>query len=119
TGVQTCALPICADLPRDLDAALGGKTSDAMEQRAEVFALDILHGNEMLAVHVADVVHAADVRMRDLPRDAHFADEPRECVRVAADPLREELQCDRLAEEEVVGAIDLAHAAFAEERDDA
>ena len=42
-----------------------------------------------------------------------------EARRIAVDRLRQELQRDRLAELEVVGAVDLAHAALAEEADDA
>ena len=57
--------------------------------------------------------------MRHLARDAHFADEALAADRVAREIAREKLQRDRLAEFEVVGAVHLAHAAAAEQADDA
>ena len=71
------------------------------------------------AVDLVDVVHAADVRVRDLPRHPHFGVELRQARRVAIDLGREELERDRLPELQVVRAIDLAHAATAEPFDDA
>src|SRR5688572_22008220 len=67
----------------------------------------------------ADVVKAADVGMRDLSPDADFLIEPLDLVGIAADALRKELQRDRLAELDVVGAIDFAHTATTEKGDDA
>ena len=72
-----------------------------------------------MAVDFADVVDAADVRVRDLPRHADFGVELREPAGVAVDVGRQELQRDRLAELQVVGAVDLAHAAAAQAADDA
>ena len=58
----------------------------------------------MQAVRLADVVHAAHVGMRHLPRDPHFVMEPRQAVRVFRDVLGEEFQRDRLPEFQVFGA---------------
>ena len=44
----------------------------------------------------------------------HFGVQLREPRGIAIDGLGQELERDRLAELQVVGAIDLAHAAFAE-----
>jgi hypothetical protein len=49
---------------------VGGKTSDAAEKAAEVFAVDLLHREILLAFHFADIVNAADVGVSDLVRDA-------------------------------------------------
>ena len=57
--------------------------------------------------------------MRDLARHPHFGVELRQPRRIAVDVRRQELQRDRLAELQVVGAVDLAHAAAAEPPDDA
>ena len=108
-----------ADLPRELDRALLGKPADAAEQRREILAVDVLHRQERVAVELADVVDAAHVRMRHLPRHPHFGVQLRQPRRIAIDFLRQELQRDRLPELEVVGAIDLAHAAAPEASDDA
>ena len=66
------------------------------------------------AVDLVDVVDAADVGMRHLPGHADFGVQLRQPGRIAVDVGRQELQRDRLAELEIVGAIDLAHAAAAE-----
>ena len=109
-----------AELARDLQRLVRRQPADAAQQRREVLAVDVLHRQEVLPVDLADVVDAADVRMRDLPRDAHLvARTGRAVVLVARDRVGQELQRDRLAERQVVGAIDLAHAASPEQRDDA
>ena len=64
-----------ADLARDFERLVGGQAADAAQQRSQIFAVDVLHGEERLAVDLADVVDAADIRMRDLARDADFVAE--------------------------------------------
>ena len=73
----------------------------------------------MPAVDFTNVVHATDVSMRDLARDAHFAMKASQRGAVAQQVIGQKFKCDRLAEFQIVGAIDLAHAAFAEQPDDA
>ena len=68
-----------------------------------------------MAVDRRDVVRPADVRMRDLARDPNFAAQLLQLDGIRLDTPREKLQRDRLAKLEIVGAIDLAHAAAAEE----
>src|SRR5262249_49058838 len=84
-----------------------------------ILSVHVFHRKERVPLKLADVVHAADVRMRHLPRHAHFGVELRQPRRVAIHLLGQELQRDRLAELQVVGAIDLAHAAAPEPSDDA
>ena len=61
-----------------LERLVFGQASDAAQRRGEILAVDVLHREEELAVDFADVVHAADVRMRHLARRAHFVVELRE-----------------------------------------
>ncbi len=56
--------------------------------------------------------------MRDLAGGANFVVELRQTCRIAPEILRQELQRDRLAQAQVVRAIDLAHAAASEQADD-
>ena len=107
-----------AELARDLDGLVDGETPDPLEERREVFAVDVLHREEMAPFDLADVVDAADVRVRDLPREPDLRMEAREEALVGRDGLGQELQGDRLPELQVVGAIDLAHAALSEKPDD-
>ena len=72
----------------------------------------------MLAVDFTDVVDAADIRMADPQRHPHLVQEAGKTMRVLLDALRQELQCHGLAELEIVGAVDLAHAALAEQGSD-
>ena len=105
-----------AELPRDVDGLVRGEPADAPDQRGEVLAVDVLHREEAAAVRLADVVHAADVRVRHLPRDAELVVELREAGRRGAADWQK-LQRNRLVEREIVGPVDFTHAAPAEERD--
>src|SRR5262249_15490688 len=91
---------------------------DPPEQVGEVLAVDVFHRRERAPVHVDDVVHAAHVRVRDLPGDPHLAEEARVQLVVLLDALGQELERNGLPESEVVGPVDLAHPAPAEQRDD-
>jgi hypothetical protein len=57
--------------------------------------------------------------MRDGAGDAHLVVELRQASGMAGEILGQQLQRDGLSELEVVGAVDLAHAALAERCDDA
>ena len=53
--------------------------------------------------------------MRDLPRDAHFVAEPCERALIGRPLGGKELEGHRLAQQQIVGAVDLAHAAAAQQ----
>ena len=105
-----------AELPRDLDRLVRRKPPDAAQQRRQILAVDVLHREEVPPLDLADVVDAADVRMRDPPRVAHLGEKRSMQAGSDASFSRQELQRDRLAELQVVGAVDLAHAAVADDR---
>ena len=107
-----------ADLARDFDRAIVGKAADAPQQRRQLLAVHVLHRQEGVAVDLADVVDAADVGMRNLPRHAHFGVELHQARRIAIELRRQELQRDRLPQLQIVGAVDLAHPASSEPADD-
>ena len=95
-----------------------GQPADAPQQRREILAVDVLHRQEVLAAGFGNVVHAAHVRMRDLPRQPDFLMEA--CQPVGTrDLLRQEFESDGLPELQVFGSIDFAHAAAADQSDDA
>ena len=115
TTPRSCAAARPAQIWRASSIARScGKAADAPEQRRQILAVDVLHRQERVAFELADVVDAADVRMRHLPRHPHFGVELREARGIAIHGLGQELERDRLAELQVVGAVDLAHAALAE-----
>ena len=77
-----------ADLPRELDRAVLREAADAAEQRREILAVHVFHREERVALEFADVVDAADVRVRHLPRHPHFGVELRQARGIAIDRLR-------------------------------
>ena len=107
-----------AQLAGDVGRLVFGKAADAAERRGQVLAVHQLHREKQLTVHLADVIDAADVRVRDLSSGSHLVVKLREADRVGGDGIGQELERDRLAEAEIVGAIHLAHAALAEQADD-
>lgn len=65
----------------------------------------------MLAIGFADVVHTAHVWMGHLACESNFLMESGQTVGPLSELNRQELECDGLAELQVVGAVNLAHAA--------
>jgi hypothetical protein len=107
------------DLPRDLDRLVARRTAQTPEHGGEILAIDVLHDDEDLIVLRGDVVGAADVRVRDAAGDTDFLAKAVELGAARVDAGREEFERDGLVELEVVRAVDLAHAALAQEADDA
>jgi len=68
---------------------------------------------------LTDIVNAADVRMRHLTRKPDLITKALNRRGILTEGLGKKLECHRLTQREVVGAIYLAHPAFAEEGDDA
>ena len=95
------------------------EAAEAPQRRRQVLAIDELHRQKQLSFRFADVVDATDVGMRHLPRRADLRVELRQTLRITAQPRRQELQRDGLAQPEIVGAIDLTHPAAPEQPDDA
>jgi hypothetical protein len=70
-----CRRETGAELPRDLERLGLREPADPAQQRREIFSVHVLHRNEVAPVGLADVVHAADVRVRHLPRRPHLRKE--------------------------------------------
>jgi len=64
----------------------------------------------VLAVHLSDVVHAADIRMGHLARDPHLVVKARQRALVAPQACWQEFQRDRLPQCEIRRAVDFSHA---------
>ncbi len=71
-----------------------------------------------MPLHLSDVMDAADVRVRHLAGGPDFIEEPLEPAPVVGDLLGQELERDRLAQLEIVGAENLAHSTTADLTDD-
>jgi hypothetical protein len=92
------------------------QTADAAQETPQVLAINVFHGEERRSIHLADIANAADVGVRDLTCDANFGAEAFERLWIRI--RREEFESYRLAEREIVGAVDFTHSALAEESDD-
>ena len=103
----------------EFDSLVRGQPPNAAQQAPKILAIDVLHGQIRLPVHFPDVVNAADILVRDLARDPDFIVEAGEQIQIVFSRQGQKLQRHRLAEDEIVGAIDLAHAALAQLRYDA
>ena len=103
----------------DVKRLLVGEVADAGQQRRQVLAVDVFHRQEVLPVHLGDVVHAADVRVRKLTGDADFREEALAANGIVRKCPRQEFQGDRLAELQIIGAVHLPHPAATEQADDA
>ena len=57
-----------AELPGDLHRLVLGQAADAPQQRGQILAVDVLHRQVVLAIHLADVEDAADVGVGHLAR---------------------------------------------------
>jgi hypothetical protein len=106
------------ELARQGDGLVVGHTPDSAQKRGKVVAVDVFHGDEVAAVVSPDVVDAADVDVGDGASGADFAVKEGEPCGVGGETGREELHGHGLAEGEVVGAIDLAHAPGTDAADD-
>jgi hypothetical protein len=72
-----------------------------------------------MTIDLADIVNAADVRMRHETRKPDLITKALNRRGILTEGLGKKLERHRLAQREVVGAIHLPHSAFAEEGDDA
>ena len=84
----------------------------------ESLAFEILHDQEVGAVLRADVVKRADIRMLQRGNGFGLALHALLQFRVSGEMRRQNLDGDGAVEASVLGAIDLAHAACAERRED-
>jgi hypothetical protein len=108
-----------AESASDLQRLVGRKPANAAQQRRKVLAIDIFHRKEKMTFDLADIVNAADVRMRHLTRKPDLITKALNRRGILTEGLGKKLERDWLAQREVVGAIHLSHSAFAEKGNDA
>src|SRR5579863_54797 len=107
------------ELARNVESFIFGKASNASQQRRQIFAVNILHGEEVVALDIAHVVHAANIGVRNASRDPHFVLESLKQSLIARSFVGKELESHLLAEREIIGPIDLTHAALSEQGNNA
>src|SRR6202041_2842558 len=101
----------CAKLAGDFGGFVGRQATDAPQQRGQVFAIHIFHGEEWRAIGFADIKGPADVGVGDLASDANFSVQARQGRVVVGNRFRQKFQRYRLAQFEVFSSIHFSHAA--------
>ena len=86
--------------------------------RTKIFAVDVLHGEKVLAVYLADVVNPADIRVRNLAGVTHLSMKTGERSGIILKGGGKKLEGYNIPEFKILSAVDLAHAAAAEQSDD-
>jgi hypothetical protein len=94
-----------AELACQFERLVRRQPADSTQQRREIFTVDELHREKVLAAGFADVVHATHVRMRDLPGEPNFLMEARQPLGAIGELLRQELERDGLSELQVFRSI--------------
>jgi hypothetical protein len=100
----------------DQEVALKGLSVDTMLQCRTV---QKLHGDEWLAVFLADFIDGADVGMVQGGGCLSFALEAGQGQRIFDYVIRQKLQGDKSVKTDVLGLVDNAHATAAQLLDDA
>ncbi len=103
-----------ADLQEDAHALGQGDRRLALDQRAQVVALEQLHGHVEPPVGLVHVVDADDVGMAQLADRLDLATEALVQLFLGGELLGEHLERHRPAQGQVAGAVDHAHGAFAQ-----
>ena len=103
---------------RDRERAVERHLADAVAIALQRLAVDVIHADEPATAGFGDVVDAHDVRARYLPREQKLPAKALERVGFARELGPQQLQCDIDVEREIARAVDDAHAADAEQRDD-
>ena len=110
------------DLPCDVDRAfqrqrraVRGRVGDRLLERRP---FDELEHERPRAVGILDSVDRADVGVAHRRQDARLTLEASDVLGIAGEELRQELQRDIAIEAEIARAIDLPHAARAEQARD-
>ena len=91
-----CRCQAGAEFARNFERFIRRQAADAAKQRTKILAVDIFHGEKNMPVNFADVVDAAHIGMRHLPRHAHLVSKTGECIRVAERAFGQEFQGHRL-----------------------
>src|SRR5437870_12928035 len=103
-----------ADLLHDLDRFLGGELSFLVYEGAEIFTLDVLHGDELHPLGFAQVVNANYIFVGNLASQEQFLLEAIEDGLVAGKIGPNDFQGDWPTQLAVHGSVDRAHSAFAQ-----
>ena len=110
-GVRRLKRP--ADLADDADGLLLGVAAMFQDHEMEVAAVDVLHGDELHPVGLAEVEDADDVLVGDLGCEQQLLLEALDDVAVAGELGPNDFEGDKAADLYIAGLVDSAHASGA------
>ena len=112
------AIERAADLDRHLQRVVRRQRAGPREARGQRLAFEELEHEEVGAGLGSDVVERADVRMIERRHGVRLAVEAGAQLGVGGELRRQHLDRDRAIEPRIARAVDLAHPAGADRRDD-
>ncbi len=104
-----------AHLLNDRNCFLRSKLGPLMDDGGEIFALDILHRDELYPLRFAQVINTDDIAVGDLGGEDQFLFEAVENGTVAGQVRANHFQGHHAAQLNVLGFVNGAHAAFAQQ----
>ena len=110
-------LKTVGDLTRDLQGFFQGKRS-LFDAKGEVLALGQLHHQKPVALELLDPVEPGDVGVVQRGEGAGFSTETSDPFRIVEQLVGKDLEGDLTIQLGVTGAVDLTHAASAEQVED-
>ena len=113
-----CRRQRAADLKRDVDRLCRGDRTRG-QPCTQRLSVDVLRGDEIHVSDMADVVNGQDVRMVQRRNRARLLLKSAHPILVGDERTRQNLEGDLPPQAEILGEIDLPHAAGAERRDHA
>ena len=108
-----------AKQPRDRNRAIDRQPSLGGDEVVKILAIHVGHGDELQATHISEIVYAQDVFVRYLAREQQLLLQPLHGNRISGQFGLHQLQSHLPADVAVVRFINLAHAAFTQQRLDA
>src|SRR5262245_16077152 len=113
----------CTNLPGQLQCFIRRQMTNTPQQRRKVLAVDVFHGEKMNHTRSAgnffDVVHPANIGVRNLPRRSHLAVKLAQRGTFSGKSVRQYLQSYQLPKLEVFGLINVTHSTATQETNDA
>jgi hypothetical protein len=106
-------------LARDFQSLVRRQPPNTPQQRRQILAVHIFHGEERVPIHFAHVINPANIRMRNSPREPNLIAKTLQQSFIFARLFGKKLERNRLPQRQIIGAINFSHAAATQQCNDA
>jgi hypothetical protein len=114
-SIRMCSGERLGDLTPDRHCPIDRQPAFAAQDAVQILAVHESHREELETFDFAKIVDAEDVLVRDLRPEEQLLFEPLYCGSIGHEPGANDLDRDHPVEFAIVGLVDAAHAAFAEQ----